>query len=138
GQHHVRGERRKLCHKCSLALGVYCTEAIIDPQIAAHRPAQFLQLLHERGHASESLRIVRSEAREPTEATHRSVLLRQCADRPRRSAAEKGDELAALNHSITSSARANTVARTSMPSARAVLRLITNSYLVGACTGRSA
>src|SRR5262249_21319535 len=41
-------------------------------------------------------------------------------------------------HSITSSARASTVAGTSRPSAFAVLRLITNSYLVGACTGRSA
>jgi hypothetical protein len=41
-------------------------------------------------------------------------------------------------HSITSSARASKVAGTSRPSALAVLRLITSSYLVGACTGRSA
>src|SRR6516165_9594094 len=41
-------------------------------------------------------------------------------------------------HSITSSARASTVVGTSRPSALAVLRLITSSYLVGACTGRSA
>jgi hypothetical protein len=41
-------------------------------------------------------------------------------------------------HSITSSARASTVAGISRPSAFAVLRLITSSYLVGACTGRSA
>src|SRR5262249_15936591 len=41
-------------------------------------------------------------------------------------------------HSITSSARASTLAGTSRPSAFAVLRLITVSYLVGACTGRSA
>jgi hypothetical protein len=41
-------------------------------------------------------------------------------------------------HSITSSARASSVAGTSSPSALAVLRLMTNSYLVGACTGRSA
>src|SRR5262250_3857280 len=41
-------------------------------------------------------------------------------------------------HSITSSARASTVAGISMPSTLAVLRLITSSYLVGACTGRSA
>src|SRR5262245_36334089 len=38
-------------------------------------------------------------------------------------------------HSITSSARASRVGGTSMPSAFAVLRLITNSYFVGACTG---
>ena len=41
-------------------------------------------------------------------------------------------------HSITSSARASSIAGTSRPSALAVLRLITSSYLVGACTGRSA
>jgi hypothetical protein len=44
----------------------------------------------------------------------------------------------AASHSITSSARASSVGGTSRPSARAVLRLITSSYLVGACTGRSA
>src|SRR5215831_19199228 len=52
-------------------------------------------------------------------------------------AAEKRDELAPL-HSITSSARASSIGGTSMPSALAVLRLITRSYLVGAWTGRSA
>src|SRR5262249_5704957 len=54
-----------------------------------------------------------------------------------RRAAEQRDEVAAL-HSITSSARASTDAGISRPSALAVLRLITRSYLVGACTGRSA
>src|SRR5262249_39493660 len=42
------------------------------------------------------------------------------------------------HHSITSSARASSDGGTVRPSAFAVLRLITNSYLVGACTGRSA
>src|SRR5262249_32513341 len=66
-----------------------------------------------------------------------------CALRPRRErpcdcrAAKQRDELAAL-HSITSSARASTVAGISRPSALAVFRLITSSYFVGACTGRSA
>ena len=41
-------------------------------------------------------------------------------------------------YSIVSSAVASSVAGTSRPSAFAVLRLITSSYLVGACTGRSA
>ncbi len=41
-------------------------------------------------------------------------------------------------YSITSSARASRVGGTSRPSALAVLRLITSSNLVGACTGRSA
>src|SRR6476620_11625517 len=41
-------------------------------------------------------------------------------------------------HSITSSAVASSVVGIARPSALAVLRLITSSYLVGACTGRSA
>jgi hypothetical protein len=40
-------------------------------------------------------------------------------------------------HSITSLALANSAGGTVRPSALAVLRLITNSYLVGACTGIS-
>jgi hypothetical protein len=41
-------------------------------------------------------------------------------------------------YSITSSARARSVGGTSMPSARAVGRLMTNSNLVDCTTGRSA
>src|SRR5262249_25180235 len=67
----------------------------------------------------------------------RRRLLRARRERPRRRAAEQRDERAAL-HSITSSARASSVGGTSRPSALAVLRLITSSYFVGACTGRSA
>src|SRR5262249_3766867 len=40
-------------------------------------------------------------------------------------------------YSITSSARASNAGATSRPRARAVFRLITSSYLVGDCTGRS-
>jgi len=68
-------------------------------------------------------------------------LLRARRERPSDRAAEQRDERAPFhrcNHSITSSARASTVAGISRPSAFAVLRLITSSYLVGACTGRSA
>jgi len=41
-------------------------------------------------------------------------------------------------YSITSSARASTVGGSSKPIAFAVLRLMTSSYLFGACTGSSA
>jgi len=51
--------------------------------------------------------------------------------------AEKGDEPPPF-HSITSSARASSVGGMSRPSALAVWRLMTSSYVVGACTGRSA
>src|SRR5262249_28088677 len=61
-------------------------------------------------------------------------LLRARGERQRgRGAAESQDELAAV-HSITSSARASNVGGTSRPSALAVLRLMSSSYLVGACT----
>jgi len=43
-------------------------------------------------------------------------------------------ELAALHHSITSSARPSNGSAIVMPSALAVSRLIANPYLVGACT----
>src|SRR5262249_39088617 len=69
---------------------------------------------------------------------HRQRLLRPCLQRPCRRAAEQREERAALDHSITSSARASSVGGISRPGALAVLRLITKSYLVGACTGRLA
>src|SRR5262245_9025536 len=60
-------------------------------------------------------------------------------NRPRnRRAAEQCDELATTAHSITSSASASTLSGILTPSAFAVLRLITNSNLVGCTTGRSA
>src|SRR5262245_22925966 len=67
-------------------------------------------------------------------------LLRPRRQRPRCSsrAADQRDELATPDHSITSSARASSVGGISRPSTFAVLRLITNSYLVGACSGKSA
>src|SRR5215469_12005112 len=65
--------------------------------------------------------------------------LRRCAymKRHEERAAKQHDELAAP-HSITSLARASRLSATVSPNAFAVLRLITSSYLVGACTGRSA
>src|SRR5262249_50279170 len=67
------------------------------------------------------------------EPDHRQrVLLRVRREWPRRRrAAEQRDELASLHHSITSSARCWRNKGTSMPSAFAVLRLITSSNLVG-------
>src|SRR5262249_2978978 len=65
-------------------------------------------------------------------------LLRARRERPRGRATEQRDELAALQaHSITASARASTDAGRSRPSAFAVLRLTTSSYLFGAWTGSS-
>jgi hypothetical protein len=58
--------------------------------------------------------------------------------RPRhRRAADKRDEHAP-HHSITSPARKRNDSGIFRPSVFAVFKLIANSYLVGACTGRSA
>ena len=65
------------------------------------------------------------------------LLLRAHSERPHCRTAKKGDELAP-SHSITSSASCWSCKGTSRPIALAVLRLITSSYLVGACTGRLA
>src|SRR6516225_3163095 len=67
-----------------------------------------------------------------------SRLLRARRERPgNRYAAKQRDELASL-HSITSSASSWIELGTSMPSARAVCKLITNWNFVDCKTGRSA
>src|SRR6516165_8266411 len=123
------------------ALGIACGPAIVDLHVAAVGPAQFLQPLHERRQACLSFRIVCGEGHEHADTPHPLALLRAHRERPRRRAAEQRDELATLHlrgHSMTSSARASSIGGTSSPSALAVLRLMTSSYFVGACTGRSA
>src|SRR4029079_10797835 len=64
-------------------------------------------------------------------------LLRARREPPRRCAGKPCDEFAPL-HSNTSSAATSRPGGTVSPSALAVLRLTVVSYLVGACTGRSA
>src|SRR5262249_54712459 len=64
--------------------------------------------------------------------------LRPRRNRPRRRPAKQCDELAATDHSITSSALASNDGGTLSPSILADFRLITSSTLVGCCTGRSA
>src|SRR6516165_8072058 len=64
-------------------------------------------------------------------------LLRPRRERPRGRAAEQRDELAAITHSITSSARASSVGGTARPSALAVLTLMTISIFVENSIGRS-
>src|SRR5207248_6317060 len=69
----------------------------------------------------------------------RLPLLRTRSQRPSGSrATNQRDELAAGDHSITSSASNCNELGTSMPSALAVCRLMTNSNLVDCKTGRSA
>src|SRR5262249_32077788 len=74
---------------------------------------------------------------EHADAPHAVALLRARRDRPCRRAAEERDEVAPLNHSITSSARSSIDGGIARPSAVAVLRFTTISYFTGSCTGRS-
>src|SRR5262245_54819401 len=109
--------------------------AIVEPNVTSVRPAQFLQLLTEHGVPCLDVRFVcgaRKRAYEP----HALRLLSPRHQRPPCRATEPSDEGSPL-HSMTSSARARSDGGTVRPSALAVLRLITNSYLVGDCTGRS-
>src|SRR5262249_18076673 len=70
---------------------------------------------------------------------HRRRLLRLCCKRPCRShASEQANELAALHHSITSSASASRVDGIVRPSALAAFRLMRKSNLLGCTTGKSA
>src|SRR5215472_8354719 len=134
---HVGLQRDQFFREC-LRLCTGRRKASVDADIAAFRPSTLFQPLPECREASLGFRIVLGERHEHTDAPRSLALLRARHQRPRhRRAAEKRDELAAP-HSITSSARASSVGGISIPRAFAVLRLITSSYLVGACTGRSA
>ena len=122
-------------HECRQPLIVAFRPAIFDRQVLAFDVSGFFQALAERGGIWRE--IATSRAMEESDCRHRR-LLRQHSERPVRShPAEKRDELAPP-HSITSSAVASSDGGTVRPSPLAVLRLMTRSYLVGACTGRSA
>src|SRR5262245_37333169 len=122
-------------------VGVVLGPACLHPYIPANTPTQFLQALVERCKSILTFRAVRSPVHEDTDPPHTLVLLRAGRERPRgRRAAEQRDELAAFHlrgHSITSSAPAESPIGTSIPSARAVLRLSTNSNLTIWITGSS-
>src|SRR5262245_54777816 len=112
--------------------------AILDREVASLDPAQLPQAVFERDHARLCLRVAGDKTHQHADPPH-LVRLRGYGQRPCGcGAADERDELAPSHHSITSSARASSVGGISRLSAFAVLRLITSSYLVGACTGRSA
>src|SRR5262249_51497535 len=127
-------ESDELGHDLDDPLVTSLRPAIFNCDCPSLGPAEFVQSLHKSGGP---FALPRSPAQEP--GGRQFVLLRGRRERPRsRCAAKQRDEVAALHHSITSLARASTASGTVRPSALAVLRLITSSYLVGAWTGRSA
>src|SRR5262249_20460974 len=118
--------------------GIAHRPAIVNSHVSAIGPAQLLQRLQECRNVALRARIVPvAAALNHCDVPHPLGLLRTRRERPRNCAAHQRDELAPF-HSITSSARTSNDDGTSMPSCLAVLALITSSYLVGACTGRSA
>src|SRR5262245_57426256 len=116
------------------AIGPPLGPAILDGYILTIDKARLLETLRE----CQQGRVVTGGWRaQKANHRHRRLL---CArrERPRRRrAAEESDEFPPA-HSITSSARKRTTSGTCSPSALAVFMLSTVSYLVGACTGRSA
>src|SRR5262245_15689265 len=70
--------------------------------------------------------------------SHALALLHPRRERPRGRAAEQRDELAAPDHSITSSARSRIAVGNVIPKPFAVFRLMTSSNFVGNSAGTSA
>src|SRR5207247_1839078 len=131
---HGHGTANELGRKHRQPVILIVGPAIFDCHVLALDEAGFVQALTEGRDMSDQ----RTGRHAAEKTDHRHRLLRARRERPRRRrAADERDELAAF-HSITSSARASSVGGTSMLRAFAVLRLITSSYLVGFCTGRSA
>src|SRR5258705_316975 len=108
--------------------------AVFDRNVLSGHISDFAQAAAKAFHQMRAL-AGRNTVQEPDQR-HRH-LLRPRRERPScRGPTQQRDELAPF-HSITSSARASSMGGTSRPSALAVFILITSSYLVGACTGRS-
>src|SRR5262245_29114671 len=112
--------------------------ANVDPEIVALHPCELPKPLPECRDEGLSFRVALGICHQHADPAHCTGLLHPCRQRPRRRAAEQRDELAAPDHSMTSSARANSFVGTSRPSVLAVLRLITSSSLTDCWTGRSA
>src|SRR5262249_4640363 len=125
------------CRLGAHAIHVVRGPTLVELHVYALRPSQLCELLPERLKTHGEFRIALGVRHQNADAPHPLGLLRARRERPRRRSAEQRYELAAL-HSITSSARASTVAGISRPSVLAVVRFRTRSNLVGCSTGRSA
>src|SRR5262249_14972308 len=138
GENDIDLALNKLGRELGIVLGASLTPAILDGHGAAFHPAELAQPPHKR--VDPSALSDRAAAAEIADG-RQLALLRACRERPRRRcAADECDELAAFHaraHSITSSASCWSCSGTSRPSALAVLRLITNSYLIGCWNGSS-
>src|SRR5262245_12920351 len=138
GEDDIRRERNELGCMFSCDINFAVAPAIVDADILPLRPTEMLQGLDESPYSVLRFRVVYGPRCEHADAPNALRLLRVRRDRPRRRcAAEQRDELAAADHSITSSARASSEAGTSRLSACAVIKLTTSSNFVGCSTGIS-
>src|SRR5262249_51167682 len=136
-QDHIGLQIDQLFRRCLHPLDIAGNPAHVHSQIAAINPSELGQSLSESGYPRSCIRIAFVPPDQDANPTHLLTLLRPCCDRPCRCrAAEEGNELAP-SHSITSSAMASKVGGTSMPSSRAVCRLMTSSNRTALITGRS-
>src|SRR5262249_4875609 len=135
GQDHVGVKFDKVRGCGANEVHVVAGPALVELGVDARRPTTFSQLLAEGAHAHLHFRVCRRGRRPNSPPAPPPAFPRARRERPCRRTANEPDELAAP-HSITSSARASSVGGTSRPSVLAVFKLITSSYLVGACTGR--
>src|SRR5215471_17328776 len=137
-QQHVGLQTDKLFCECAQQIDIAAAPAHVDPHIAAFGPAELGKMPREFREQRLTFQVGRGPTHEHTDPPNLTGLLRAHSERPcRRRAADKRDKLASP-HSITSSVVVSHACGTVRPSVFAVLRLITVSYLVGVCTGRSA
>jgi hypothetical protein len=137
GQDHVRSRIHDLSCELRDRFSSRCKPAMLEPDVLAFRPPELEKPFAERRNPSRSFRVVFCVWHHHADAAHLVRLLRGCFERPPSSrAADELDELPS-SYSITSSARAMTVAGISRPSAFAVFRLMANSKVTGCAMGRS-
>src|SRR5262245_56635078 len=137
GEHRIWRRADQLCDVRPQCFGINGAPAFIDLDIAPLGPPQLSKHLPKRRETNLRIRITLFASHQHSNAPLPLGLLRARPQRPRRRAPEQRHELAPL-HSITSSARASSLAGICRSNALAVVSLITNSNLLGCMTGSSA
>src|SRR5262249_15935851 len=125
----------QLGRQCRQSIILVFGPAVFDRDVLGLDITALLQSLAECAHRPGEP-VKRLEVQKP-DHRHRGLLRAGRERPPDRRAAEKRYKRASL-HSITSSARASSVAGIVMPKLFAVCRLMTNSNFVGSWTGISA
>jgi hypothetical protein len=131
----INGQSHQLRGQVGHALDHVVAVAELDHQVAALDIAKISKCGAHRAYVRRQAR--RLLCGEPTDADDLRRALRRNGSR-HDGHGEEGKQKRAPSHSITSSARASSDGGTSRPRTLAVLRLMTNSNVVGNWTGRSA